>query len=214
MGSRHWVLEFSRYRVYQLRMTEPPLSHAQRSKLRIFRQVAAEARAALSMDREDDEAVRVVGGYIESDNDTPRVRNMCIPVRRAYLKNDPVNMGRIVDLLRETAPPEIQERLGAFEASYAPIQGELDSASILNDRRVTHAEMFEKWIDAVVFHDIPAKRQPFLAMADELGKAVEGIGFFLAERIAHCLVQLDGIVAEFLGEPPDMVPDAASSTHH
>ncbi len=194
-------------------MTEPQLSHAQRSKLRIFRQVAAEARAALSVAREGDETVRVVRGYIESE-DTTRVRNMCIPVRRAYLKNDPVNMRRIVDLLCETAPPEIQERLGVFEVSYAPIQGELDSASILNDRKVTHAEMFEKWIDAVVFHDIPAKRQPFLAMADELGKAVEGIGLFLAERIAQHLVDLDAIVAAFLGEPPDMVPDAPSSPHH
>jgi hypothetical protein len=194
-------------------MTEQQLSHAQRSKLRIFRQVAAEARAALSVAREDDETVRVVRGYIESE-DTTRVRNMCIPVRRAYLKNDPVNMRHIVELLCETAPPEIQERLGAFEASYAPIQGELDSASILNDRRVTHAEMFEKWIDAVVFHDIPAKRQPFLAMADELGKAVEGIGLFLAERIAQCLIDLDAIVADFLGEPPDVVPEAASSSDH
>ncbi len=195
-------------------MTERQLTHAQRSKLRIFRQVAAEARAALSVDRDDDEAVRVVRGYIESEGDTTRVREMCIPVRRTYLKNDPVNMGRIVDLLRETAPPEIRERLGAFEVHYAPIQGELDSASILNDRRVTHAEMFEKWIDAVVFHDIPAKRQPFLAMADELGKAVEGIGLFLAERMAQRLVELDTIVADFLGEPPDMVPEAASSDDH
>ena len=195
-------------------MTESQLLPAQRSKLRIFRQVAAEARAALSMARDDDETFRVVRGYIESEGDTTRVRDMCIPVRRAYLKNDPVNMGRIVDLLRQTAPPEIQERLGAFEVSYAPIQGELDSASILNERRVTHAEMFEKWIDAVVFHDIPAKRQPFVAMADELGKAVEGIGLFLAERMAQCLVELDTIVADFLGEPPDIVPEAASSDDH
>ena len=134
-----------------LRTYEVPIEHdgtaahaSQRSKLRIFRQVAAEVLAALSVARDDDETVRVVRGYIESEGDTTRVREMCIPVRRAYLKNDPVNMGRIVDLLRRTAPPEIQERLGAFEVNYAPIQGELDSASILNYRRVTHAEMFEK----------------------------------------------------------------------
>jgi len=65
-----------------------------------------------------------------------------------------------------------------------------------------------------VFHDIPAKRQPFLAMADELGKAVEGIGLFLAERMAQRLVELDTIVADFLGEPPDIVPEAASSDDH
>ncbi len=196
-------------------MAESQLTQAQQANLRIFRGVAAEARTALDAFQEDASAgMRIVQGFIESDGAGGRVRNMCIPVRRAYLKNDPVNMGRIIGLLRETASPEIRERLGAFEVSYGPIQGELNSASILNDRRVTHAEMFEKWIDAVVFHDIPAKRQPFLAMADELGKAVEGIGLFLAERMAQCLVELDKIVADFLGEPPDMVPEAASSDDH
>jgi hypothetical protein len=192
-------------------MTEPQLTPAERSKLRIFRQVAAEARSAMDVKRQDSDSVRVVKGYIEDEGDTARVRNMCIPVRRAYLKNDPVNMGRIVRMLRDSGSPEIQQRLDQFERDFAPIQSELESASILNDRRVTHAEMFEKWIDAVVFHDIPAKRQPFLAMADELGKAVEGIGAFLAERIAQCLLELDQIVAAFLGEPTDYVPHAAPS---
>ncbi len=190
-------------------MTEPHLTSADRARLRIFRHVAAEARAALGVARPGGESVHVVRGYIETEGDTERVRNMCIPVRRAYLKNDPVSMGRIVVMLRAGGSSEIRQRLEAFERSYAPIQSELESASILNDRRVTHGEMFEKWIDAMVFHDIPAKRQPFLAMADELGKAVEGIALRLAERIAQCLLDLDEIVAAFLGEPTDTIRDAA-----
>jgi hypothetical protein len=180
----------------------PELTQAEQANLRIFRGVAAEARVALRVFEADDSAgFRVVRGYIESDGAGVRVRNMCIPVRRAYLKNDPVNMGRIIKMLRAAGPDPIQERLDRFEANYVPIQQELDSASILNDRSVTHAEMFEAWIDAVVFHEIPAKRQPFLAMAEELGKAVEGIALHLAERMAVRLVELDDVVAEFLGEP-------------
>ncbi len=190
-------------------MTEPQLTSADRSRLRIFRHVAAEARGALGVARPDDESVRVVRGYIETEGDTERVRNMCIPVRRAYLKNDPVSMGRIVAMLRAAGSSEIRQRLEVFERSYAPIENELQSTSILNERRLTHGEMFEKWIDAMVFHDIPARRQPFLAMADELGKAVEGIALRLAERIARCLLDLDEIVAAFLGEPTDTVADAA-----
>ena len=190
-------------------MMEPQLTSADRSRLRIFRHVAAEARGALGVVRPGGESVRVVRGYIETEGDTERVRNMCIPVRRAYLKNDPVNMGRIVAMLRAAGSSEIRQRLEVFERSYAPIENELQSTSILNERRLTHGEMFEKWIDAMVFHDIPAKRQPFLAMADELGKAVEGIALRLAERIAQCLLDLDEIVAAFLGEPTDTIRDAA-----
>ena len=124
----------------------------------------------------------------------------------------PTTMARILSLVRSAASPEILERVVHFDARYAPIQQELDSASILNDRRVTHAAMFEAWIDSVVFHDIPAKRQPFLAMADELGKAVEGIGLHLAERIAECLLVVDDIVADFLGEPKGSDAEAEEAT--
>ena len=66
---------------------------------------------------------------------------------------------------------------------------------------MTHAELFEAWIDAVVFHDIPTKRQPFLALAEELGRVVEGIALHLANRIADRLLELDDVIASFLGEP-------------
>ena len=182
-------------------MTHAQLTHAERANLRVFRQVAAEARIALEAARRRDGEVRIVNGYIEAEGAGDLVRNMCIPVRRAYLPSDPVSMGRIVKLVRSAASPEILEGVSRFEQNYAPIQQELDSASILNDRRVTHAELFEAWIDAVVFHDIPTKRQPFLALADELGKAVEGIALHLANRIADRLLELDDLVAHFLGEP-------------
>ena len=182
-------------------MTHAQLTHAERANLRVFRQVAAEARVALEAARRQDGEVQIVNGYIEAEGAGELVRNMCIPVRRAYLPSDPVSMGRIVKLVRSAAPPEILERVSRFEQNYAPIQQELDSASILNDRRVTHAQMFEAWIDAVVFHDIPTKRQPFLVLADELGKAVEGIALHLANRIADRLLELDDLIADFLGDP-------------
>ncbi len=182
-------------------MTHAQLTHAERANLRVFRQVAAEARVALEAARGQDVEVRIVNGYIEAEGAGELVRNMCIPVRRAYLPSDPVSMGRIVKLVRSAVSPEILEGISRFERNYAPIQQELDSASILNERRVTHSEMFEAWIDAVVFHDIPVKRQPFLALADELGKVVEGIALHLANRIADRLLELDDLIAAFLGEP-------------
>ena len=182
-------------------MTHAQLTHAERANLRVFRQVAAEARVALEAARRQDGEVRIVNGYIEAEGAGDLVRNMCIPVRRAYLPSDPVSMGRILKLVRSAASPEILEGVSRFEQNYAPIQQELDSASILNDRRVTHAKLFETWIDAVVFHDIPAKRQPFLALADELGRAVESIGLHLAHRIADRLLELDDLIADFLDEP-------------
>ena len=85
--------------------------------------------------------------------------------------------------------------------SWSGVRDELESASILNDRRVTHAEIFEVWIDAMVLHEMPDKVRRFDAMLRELGKAVEGIGTHLCERIAEQVLALDDLVADVLGEP-------------
>ncbi len=143
----------------------------------------------------------MVRGYVETEGDEQRIRNLCIPVRRTYLKKDPINFLRILNLARSKGPPEIQKRAAALEVRYAPLVQELGSTSILNDRKVTHAEMFEAWIDAIVFYDVAEKRNHYAAMVDEMGKAVEGIALHLAERMAELVLELDDLTADLLGKP-------------
>lgn len=142
----------------------------------------------------------MVRGYVETEGEEARIRAVCIPVRRTYLQRDPINFLRILGIVKKTDRPEILAAAAALEARYRPILDELASASILNDTRVQHGEMFEAWIDSVVFHDVAAKRRRYVAMLDELGKAVEGIALHLAELMAACILELDDIAADVLGE--------------
>ena len=182
-------------------MTEAQLTMRERSDLRIFRQVVVEARAALAMKRGSMSSMRIVNGYVESDDALARVRALCIPVRRSYLTSDPVNFNRIIELVRRTGGDRMRGHVDHIDARFQPLREELASVSILNDRRVTHAEMFEAWIDAMVFFEIPDKVRRYERMLNELGKAVEGIGLHLCERIGNELLLLDDMVADFLGEP-------------
>jgi hypothetical protein len=182
-------------------MTDSPLTPSERANFQVFRGVAAEMRAAAATARSDQEGLRMVRGYVETEGDEQRIRNLCIPVRRTYLKKDPINFLRILNLASGKGPPEIKERAAALEVRYTPLVQELESTSILNDRKVTHAEMFEAWTDAIVFYDVAEKRNHYAAMVDEMGKAVEGIALHLAERMAELVLELDDLVADLLGEP-------------
>jgi hypothetical protein len=182
-------------------MTDSPLTPSERANFQVFRGVAAEMRAAAAGSPQRQDGLRMVQGYVETEGDEQRIRNLCIPVRRTYLKKDPINFLRILNLVKSKSPAEITERTTALEKRYTPIVQELESTSILNDRKVTHAEMFEAWIDAIVFYDVVEKRNHYATMVDEMGKAVEGIALHLAERMAERVLELDDLVADLLGEP-------------
>lgn len=182
-------------------VTGAHLTPAERGNLRIFRQVAVEVRHALTMERGALDDFRIVKGYIESDAARRRVRALCVPVRRTYLRSDPVNFERILTIVGRSSRPQVQELASGVRAGYEPIKQDLKSASILNDRRITHAEMFEAWVDAMVFYEAPDKVRRYQTMAHELGKVVEGIGLHLAERLAEQVLALDDVVADFLEEP-------------
>ncbi len=146
-------------------------------------------------------SMRIVDGFIENDEALTRTRALCIPVRRSYLKSDPVNFDRVLQVIRQSSRDDINDRAVVVDARFQPLRVELESASIFNDRRVTHAEMFEAWIDAMVFFEIPDKVRRYEQMLNDLGRAVEGIGLYMCERLGRELMSLDDLVADFLGEP-------------
>jgi hypothetical protein len=176
------------------------LTPTQQANLRIFRQVAAELRAALAMERGPSDEFKIINGYIESEAETARIRKLCVPVRRSFLASDPVNFNRILDVVKTSSREGIHQRAVILEGEYQPIRDEVESVSILNDRRVAHGELFEAWIDAMVFYEVSDKVRRYNALVNELGKAVEGIGLHLAERIALLVLKLDDVVADYLGE--------------
>lgn len=172
----------------------------QQANLRLFRQVATELRTALTMERESGSGFRIVNGYIESDAERARIRAICVPVRRAYLSSDPVSFRRILEIVKTSPRPEIQEHAARFERDFDEVRQDLVATSRFGDRRIPHHEMFEVWIDAQVFHEVAEKVRKYRAVEHELGRAVEGIGLHLAERLTRHVLALDDLVADYLDE--------------
>ena len=175
-----------------------PLSDSDRNTVRIFRRIAREVRAALSIESTTHTEARMVGGYIETDNVLEHYRPLCIPVRRAYLESDPGSAFRVDRIIREAhIESEAVTRAGA---SFATATEDLNSHTILGDDRMKHREIFDAWLEAAIFGDFADRDSRYKEQLAELGKPVEGIAIRLTEEFARAIVDLDDAL-DALGFP-------------
>ncbi len=169
--------------------------------LRTFRSLAEEVRAGFSAVQESSGEMRIVHGYLESKDILAAYRPLCLPVRRTSKDSDRMSFRRTCRMLQETASGEMTERLADVSERYEKVMAYMTSHTILNDRQVEHQEVFEAWMDAVIYGEFGDKDQDYRKLLAECGKAVEGIAVRLTEAIAERILELDDVLALALGEP-------------
>jgi hypothetical protein len=168
--------------------------------LRTFRTLAQEVRNALPTVREAGGAVRVVGGYLESRSVLQSYRPLCLPVRRTYRRSDRASFVRVCGIVERVADGRMSDRVASVEAAFNRVMADVTSSTILNDRQVRHADVFDAWLDAVIFGSFGDRDRDYSALVQECGKAVEGIAVRLTEAVAQRILDLDELVADVLEE--------------
>lgn len=169
--------------------------------LRTYRSLADEVRAGFAAVRESSGEMRIVHGYLESKDILASYRPLCLPVRRTSKDSDRMSFRRTCKMMSESASGELAERLADVSERYEKVMAYMASHTILNDRPVQHREVFEAWMDAVIYGEFGDKDQEYRKLLAECGKAVEGIAVRLTEAIAERILELDDVVALALGEP-------------
>ncbi len=122
-------------------------------------------------------------------------------MRRAYLESDRVSMTRVHQILSTIRDPGIAAKVALVQAQNDKVREDINSTTILNDRQLKHREVFDAWLDAVIFGEFGGKNASYQGLLDECGKAIEGIAVRITESIADGILESDAIVAEVLGEP-------------
>lgn len=169
--------------------------------LRTFRSLAEEVRAGFAAVQESSGEMRVVHGYLESKDILAAYRPLCLPVRRTSKDSDKMSFRRTCKMMQEEASGELAERLADVSERYEKVMNYMASHTILNDRPVGHRDVFEAWMDAVIYGEFGDKDQEYRKLIAECGKAVEGIAVRLTEAIAERILELDDVIAGVLGEP-------------
>ena len=170
------------------------------TSLRTFRSLAEEVRAGFASVKEASGEMRVVHGYLESKDILASYRSLCLPVRRASKDSDRMSFRRTGRVLQESSSAEVSERLVDVAERYEKVMAYMASHTILNDRPVEHREVYEAWMDAVIFGEFGDKDQNYSKLIAECGKAVEGIAVRLTEAIAERMLELDDVIALELGD--------------
>lgn len=173
-----------------------PLDPADLDVLHTFRHLSAEARVGLEQVRSRTGDLHMERGYVESRNVVETYKPLCIPVRRAYRDSDRASFANVSKLLRAETDEKISDRLIAVTARYDRVRRDLDGHTLLNDRPLGHREIFDAWMDAVIFGSFGGMDAVYRRLLDECGKAVEGVAVRITEEIAECMLELDGIVAQ------------------
>jgi hypothetical protein len=171
------------------------------TSLMTFRSMAEEVKLGFSAVQEASGEMRVVHGYLESKDIMASYRPLCLPVRRASKDSDRMSFRRTCKRLEESSSKEVLERLADITERYDKVMAYMASHTILNDRPVEHREVYEAWMDAVIFGEFGDKDQEYRKLLAECGKAIEGIAVRLTEAIAERILELDDVIALELGEP-------------
>lgn len=170
------------------------------TSLRTFRSLAEEVRAGFSSVKEASGEMRVVHGYLESKDILASYRSLCLPVRRASKDTDRMSFLRTTKVLQGSSSEGVSERLADVVERYEKVMAYMTSHTILNDRPVEHREVYEAWMDAVIYGEFGDKDQDYRKLLAECGKAIEGIAVRLTEAIAERILELDDVIALELGD--------------
>lgn len=168
--------------------------------LKTFQSLADEVKAGFAAVQESSGEMRIVHGYLESKDILAAYRPLCLPVRRASKDSDRMSFRRTCRMLKDSVSGELVEHLADVISRYEKVMTYMASHTILNDRPVEHREVFEAWMDAVIYGEFGDKDQEYRKLLVECGKAVEGIAVRLTEAIADRILELDEVIAVFLGE--------------
>jgi hypothetical protein len=163
--------------------------------------LAAEVKAGFAAVQESSGEMRVVHGYLESKDILAAYRPLCLPVRRTSKDSDRMSFRRVCTMLQDSVTGDVADRLADVVERYEKVMTYMDSHTILNDRPVQHREVFEAWMDAVIYGEFGDKDQEYRKLLAECGKPVEGIAVRLTEAIADRILDLEEVIVAVLGEP-------------
>ena len=145
-------------------------------------------------------------------------RSLAMSVRLVYMQEEPAQFNKVCNILYRNGDATIQRFVADARARYkATLEGNYVTFGLhgaFEGQVAGPQEILEAWLYGVAFHQDAAKQ----AMAEELAKYQDGAAFpfsvnMITLRLAGVTIDLDDIIADFLGEPrmPRIAPATGSA---
>ena len=121
-------------------------------------------------------------------------------VRLVYMHREPANFGHVHQILHQHGGPEIQVAVRDLYSTWKAVLSSGGKAWI-GSEEYTARRMFDTWMNAAVLHQ-DKKRQDSYELLRLTGAFAPWVVHGMALRLAGCIMDLDDVVARFLGEEP------------
>lgn len=185
------------------------LSEVERQQLASFRLAAGQVREASIISQGQSIQIRAAPGepgqvdiFVRLLEDEP-FRSLALAIRLVYMKNEPAFFYYICNLVAREDANAIRGRVAEVRRRYDDALKASENALHLDDGLEPEAfsaeEIFEHWLYGIVFHQDEKRRHAVERLAStgaHFTWRVQAIALQLAGRI----LDLDDIVADFLGE--------------
>ena len=132
-------------------------------------------------------------------------RSLCVSVRKVYMEKEPASFYKVYNIVARYDAGEYRKGAGKVRADYHLI---LDGQGVefhIGGKVIPHEEFFDTWLNAYTFHqdafEDPVKTGPYEAFTSlGMSPAVEAVVQKVALQLAGCVIEMDDVIADWLGE--------------
>ena len=199
------------------------MEERERLRLTAFREVAREVRESsivatgLTIKQylrlpTGDAPVCIETELLPSEN----LRSLCVSVRNVYMEEGPAHFYAILKIAGRYGAQSHRERIDAVRAAYERVLRGNDVELRVGHRRIEHESLFKDWLNKSSFHKDTFKDGDeglYRPLRQLLGEPVDAIVQKVVLQIAGCVLDLDDVIADLLGEallpriaPPEALP--------
>jgi len=142
---------------------------------------------------------------------------LCVSVRKVYMKNGPAHFYNVNNIVGRYDKGAYQKRAAAVRADYELVLRGNEVEFRVHGNRVLHEDIFKAWLNGYAFHQDAFEAPPtdsldYAQLKAAAGPIVDSIVQKVALQLAGCILEMDDVIADWLGaERLPRIPPKSSS---
>ena len=129
---------------------------------------------------------------------------LCVSVRKVYMKNGPAHFYNVNNIVGRYDKGVYQKRAAAVRADYELVLRGNEVEFRVHGNRVLHEDIFKAWLNGYAFHQDafeapPTESLDYAQLKAAAGPIVDSIVQKVALQLAGCILEMDDVIADWLG---------------
>ena len=180
------------------------LSEKEIETLNKYRSVALEIRRSSIVENDSTPHLHIEikeNIYDEKFDGLPReaLRSLAVALRQVVLQQEDTNFHKVHNILCKNGDDKIRQTAAALYGLYRKILEGIEIEVTIGNQKIRHEEILNVWLYGYLIHQDSDKKEQ-LKRLSQLGAVVNWVLEKVIIQLTDCVLQLDDIVADILGQ--------------